>query len=95
MQNAGFEMVMVRQGFQTFTNPLKELTADFKAKRIIYNENLTLKWALLNTKIQTDVNDNWRPVKGRNRKKRIDPLVATLDAYVMLHSNYQEFLNFL
>jgi phage terminase large subunit-like protein len=95
MSNEGFTLENVIQGFKTFSNPLKELTADFKAHRIIYNNNPVLKWAILNTKIKIDENDNWRPVKGKGLRQRIDPMVSMLDAYVVLSNKYQDFTNLL
>lgn len=95
MQDNNFTMQEVRQGFQTFTNPLKELTAKFQTKKVIYNNSPLLKWAILNTRIEIDKNDNWRPVKGKNNKRRIDPLMSLLDAYVVLTQNYEDFTSYL
>jgi phage terminase large subunit-like protein len=95
MKDNNFTMEEVRQGFQTFTNPLKELTAKFQTKKVIYNNSPLLKWAILNTKIEIDKNDNWRPVKGKNNKRRIDPLMSLLDAYVVLTRNYEDFTSYL
>lgn len=63
MKSYGFEMVKVIQGAKTMSNPMKELEADLKEKRINYNNNPITKWCLLNTAVEVDKNDNIRPVK--------------------------------
>ena len=83
MKSNGFQMEVVRQGAQTMSQPMKELAAEFKGKRIIYNSNPILKWCLTNTQVKVDENDNMRPVKGKNSKMRIDGAVALIDAYVV------------
>jgi len=95
MQDTGFEMQEVRQGFPTLSNPLKNMIADVKAKKIIFNNDEVIKWACLNLNIETDKNENIRPVKGKNKKRRIDPFMAMLDAYVVLENNFQDFTNYL
>lgn len=93
MQNIGFEMIKVIQGAKSMSNPMKELEADLKEKRINYNNNPILKWCLLNTSIEIDKNDNIRPIKGRNSKQRIDGTVSLIDAYYVLFDKMQDYLN--
>lgn len=92
MVSNGFNMEEVRQGAQTMSQPMKELAADFKAKRIIYNNNPILKWCLTNTQVKIDENDNIRPVKGRNAKQRIDGAVSLIDAYVVFQRRKEDYL---
>lgn len=93
MQNTGFEMVKVIQGAKTMSNPMKELEADLKDKKINYNNNPILKWCLLNTAIEVDKNENIRPIKGRNSKQRIDGAVSLIDAYCVLFEKMNDYLN--
>lgn len=63
MKAVGFEMLEVRQGAKTMSNPMKQLEADLMDKTINYNNNPILKWCLTNTEVKRDDNDNIRPVK--------------------------------
>ena len=49
MSDTGFKMEEVIQGAKTMSNPMKELEADLKDKKVNYNNNPILKWCLLNT----------------------------------------------
>ena len=93
MIDAGFEMIKVIQGAKTMSNPMKELAADLKEKNINYNNNPITKWCLLNTAIETDKNDNIRPVKGKKQKERIDGTVSLIDAYCVLFEKMNDYYN--
>jgi len=86
-------MEEVIQGAKTFSNPMKELEADLREKKLNYNNNPITKWCLLNTSVETDKNDNIRPVKGKKRNERIDGTVSMLDAYVVFFRNFNEYIN--
>lgn len=86
-------MIPVRQGVITLSEPMKNLAADFKAHRIVYNNNPIDKWCLYNTEIKTDVNGNIQPCKGLDSRKRIDGTAALLDAYVVLHDYKDKYIN--
>ena len=86
-------MIPVRQGTITLSDPMKNLAADFKAKRIIYNNNPILKWCLINTEVKTDINGNIQPVKGLDARKRIDGVAALLDAYKVLQDKRDQYIN--
>ena len=92
MKDTGFEMEEVIQGAKTMSNPMKQLEADLKEKKVNYNNNPITKWCLLNTSIKTDENDNIRPVKGKNQKQRIDGCVSLIDAYVVLYRKMSDYL---
>lgn len=92
MQDVGFNMIKVVQGARTMSNPMKELEADLKEKKIVYNNNPILKWCLLNTSIEIDKNDNIRPVKGKRQKQRIDGTVSLIDAYCVLFEKMNDYL---
>ena len=86
-------MIPVRQGTITLSDPMKNLAADFKAKRIVYNNNPIMKWCLINTEIKTDINGNIQPVKGLDARKRIDGVAALIDAYKVLQDKRDQYIN--
>ena len=92
MKDEGFEMEEVVQGAKTMSNPMKQLEADLKEKKVNYNNNPITKWCLLNTSIKIDDNDNIRPVKGKKSRQRIDGAVSLIDAYVVLYRKMQDYL---
>ncbi|MFT8889469.1 MAG: terminase TerL endonuclease subunit [Ethanoligenens sp.] len=92
MESNGFKMVPCAQGAMTFSQPMKTLEADLKDKQVNYNKNPVLEWCLVNTVAQTDANENIRPVKGKNRRQRIDGMVSLLDAYVGLQAQMDNYL---
>jgi len=93
MSQNGFQMESVIQGAQTMSQPMKELEADLMNKLVNYNEMKILRWNLTNINVKRDENDNIRPVKGRNQKQRIDGVVSLIDAYVILHKHYDDYMN--
>lgn len=86
-----FEPVI--QGKKTLSSPMHSLAADFRAKRVVYDNNPITKWCISNTTIDIDRNGNIQPDKGHNRRKRIDGLAAILDAYVIRDKYLDEYLN--
>lgn len=72
MKAQGFEMIEVRQGAKTMSNPMKQLEADLIEKKVNYNNNPVTKWCLTNTEVKRDENDNIRPMKRKetNTKNR-------------------------
>jgi len=92
MKSNGFEMIEVRQGAKTMSNPMKQLEADLMEKTINYNNNPILKWCLLNTSVKRDDNDNIRPVKGQKQRARIDGTVSLITAYCVLYEKYTDYL---
>ena len=93
MKSYGFEMLEVRQGPKTMSNPMKQLEADLIEKNINYNNNPILKWCLCNTAIKRDDNENIRPVKGKKQRARIDGAVSLIIAYCVLFDKMQDYLN--
>lgn len=91
MRNQGWQMEVVRQGAKTFSGPMKHLKADLSANNVVYNNNPVLKWAMTNVSVERDKNDNIRPIKGSNKKQRIDPIVSLIDAWVVMLAHIQDF----
>ena len=92
MKEYGFEMVKVRQGAKTMSNPMKQLEADLIEKNVNYNNNPVLKWCLCNTSVKRDDNDNIRPVKGQKQRARIDGTVSLIIAYCVLFDKMNDYL---
>ncbi len=92
MKEYGFEMIEVRQGAKTMSNPMKQLEADLIEKKVNYNNNPILKWCLCNTSVKRDENDNIRPVKGQKQRARIDGTVSLIIAYCVLFDKMQDYL---
>lgn len=93
MKDYGFEMLEVRQGAKTMSNPMKQLEADLIEKKVNYNNNPVLKWCLCNTAVKRDENDNIRPVKGQKQRARIDGAVSLIIAYCVLFEKMTDYLN--
>jgi phage terminase large subunit-like protein len=91
MKSRGFNMMEVRQGVKSMSQPMKELGADIMAKRINYNNNPILKWNLTNVSVKRDENDNIRPIKGQNQRQRIDGAVSLTIAYVVLFEKMSDY----
>lgn len=92
MKEEGFEMIEVRQGAKTMSNPMKQLEADLIEKNVNYNSNSILKWCLYNTAVKRDENDNIRPVKGQKQRARIDGAVSLIIAYCVLFEKMNDYL---
>lgn len=92
MKANGFEMVEVRQGAKTMSNPMKQLEADLIENKVNYNNNPILKWCLCNTSVKRDENDNIRPIKGKKQRARIDGTVSLIIAYCVLFDKLNDYL---
>lgn len=84
-------LLPVIMGAKTLSAPMKELKADLAGKRINYNNNPLVKWALTNVAVEVDKNENIRPIKGKNQRQRIDPAVALLIAYTVLVGKLEDY----
>lgn len=93
MEEAGFNMEKIRQGIYTLSEPMKQLEADLKNKKVIYNNNPILKWCFSNTQAKIDVNGNIQPSKLDSKLKRIDGCVALIIAYAVLNRFRNDYEN--
>lgn len=84
-------LLPVIMGAKTLSAPMKLLGADLSSKNIVYDNNPLMKWALTNVAIETDKNENIRPIKGKHQRQRIDPAVALLIAYTVLQNNLEDY----
>ena len=69
MKDLNFNMIEVRQGFKTLSQPMKELAADLMAKESTITTT-NLKWCLT-MNVKRDDNDNIKPIKGKNQRQRM------------------------
>ena len=95
MEELGFNMEKVRQGIYSLSEPMKQLEADLKNSKVVYNNNPILKWNLANTQAKVDVNGNIQPSKLNSRYKRIDGSVALIIAYAVLNRYKLDYENML
>lgn len=86
-------MIPVRQGVYTLSQPMKTLASDFKAHKVIYNNNPIDKWCLINSQKKVDTNGEIQLVKSLDRTQRIDGTAALLCAYVVLQDKMDEYVN--
>lgn len=93
MQAENFIMEKVIQGPKTMSSPMKEMGADLAEKKINYGNNPVLKWCLTNTVIKIDDNDNISPIKGKNKRQRIDGTVALIDSLVVYQNHREDYHN--
>ena len=93
MEELGFNMEKVRQGVYSLSEPMKQLEADLKNNKVVYNNNPILKWCLSNTQAKVDVNGNIQPSKLNSRYKRIDGTVALIIVYAVLNRYKLDFEN--
>lgn len=93
MVSNGFVLEPVIQGAKTMSGPMKDMKADLTMKTLNYNDNPILGWCLTNTIIKVDDNENIRPVKGKNNRKRIDGAVSLIDAYVVYMRHKEDYDN--
>ena len=75
----GAQMVQVRQGYKTMSEPSKELARLVLARELHHQSNPVLRWCAANCVIETDPVDNIKPTKKRS-PERIDGIVAAIIA---------------
>lgn len=85
--------IPVRQGPKTFSSPLKSMESELKAKKVNYDNNPVLRWCLVNSKVNTDRNDNLSLVKTSKATKRIDGVASLMDAYIVYENHREDYLN--
>lgn len=83
----------VIQGMKTLSSPMMSLGADIKSKRVNFGNNPILVWCMNNVSVEKDRNNNIKPMKMNNTKKRIDGFASLLDAYVIYENHIDDYLN--
>lgn len=79
LQDEGFKMVEVRQGFKSLSEPAKKLEALIKAGLLSHGGNPILRWNANNVTVRTDGNENIVPDKKKSTE-RIDGIMAIVIA---------------
>ena len=83
---------VVRQGVQTLSQPMKQLKADLRDRRIVNDHNPIDEFCNLNLAVKIDINENVQPVKKAGATTRIDGFMALLDAYIALQRHEADYL---
>lgn len=84
------QMIEVRQGSKTLSEPSKDLLKKVLAYRIIHNHHPVLTWCADNLVMVSDANENIRPDKDK-ATDRIDGMVALIIAWSRaMFSGYME-----
>ncbi len=78
----GEEVVEIRQGARTLSEPTKDFRDMVLARRVIHDNNPVLAWAISNAIAdKVDKNENIQLNKSKS-KGRIDPIAALINAHV-------------
>jgi phage terminase large subunit-like protein len=78
---AGITRVKFLQTIHNFASPCRKLESMVASKKILHDGNPLLAWQIENTEVQSDSNQNLRPVKpDRSQGRKIDSVVALLMA---------------
>jgi phage terminase large subunit-like protein len=75
----GLQMVEVRQGYKTLSEPCKEFEKLITAGRVRHGGHPILRWMVSNVSLRRDPNDNIAPDKSSSGD-RIDGVVAAIMA---------------
>jgi phage terminase large subunit-like protein len=75
----GFNMVEIRQGFQTLSAPTKHLMELVLSGQLAHGGNPVLRWMASNVMVRQDPAGNLKPDKSKSTEK-IDGIVSTIMA---------------
>ena len=75
----GFNMVEIRQGFQSLTEPTKEVMNLALSGELKHNDNPVMNWMAANVTVKQDPAGNLKPDKSKSTG-RIDGMVALIMA---------------
>lgn len=79
LEDAGYEMLEVRPGFRSMTEPTKELLRLVLEHKLRHGGHPVLRWMADNLVVKNDPAGNVKPDKGKSREK-IDGIVALITA---------------
>lgn len=77
LQGDGFEVVLMRQGYRTLSEPSKEFEKLIKAQQIEHDGSPVMTWMVDNVACETDAAGNIKPSKELSRE-RIDGVAAAV-----------------
>ncbi|CAJ0571037.1 unnamed protein product, partial [Mesorhabditis spiculigera] len=76
----GFETLMVRQGWESLNQGMKDIKELLLDGNVVFNKNGLFRWYMNNVKLIKDRNNNWMPTK-QGRYRKIDGFAAFLNAH--------------
>jgi len=76
----GFIMIPVSQSIGSMNRATKALEINVLNEKVLFELNPLLTWCFANCAIKTDYNGNQKPVKSDDDVKKIDPVIAILNA---------------
>jgi phage terminase large subunit-like protein len=80
LASAGFEMVEVPQRMSHLSEASKEFEAMIIAAKVQHDGNAVSRWMANNVQIEKDKNGNIRPIQPKDRRKKVDGIVAAVIA---------------
>lgn len=87
--------MQVRQGPRTMSQPLKDWRVALGAHEVVDGGNPVTQWCRLNASVRADVNGEIQlEKKGRDRRNRIDGVVAEACAWIALRDTWDEYAAF-
>ncbi len=84
LEDDGFEMVAVGQGYRDMSDPTKQLEALVLSRRLVHGGHPVLRWMAGNVSVQQDAAGNLKPSKKKSIE-RIDGIVALIMAIGRAH----------
>ncbi|MEN6567189.1 MAG: terminase TerL endonuclease subunit [Veillonellales bacterium] len=81
LQDEGYVCVEIRQGYQTLSEPTKDLREQVYSKNLLHDGNPVLEWAASNAVTRKDTNENIMLDKSKSIE-RIDPIASSVNAHV-------------
>ena len=88
----GKQVVEVRQGVKTLSEPTKDLGNIIEEKKLVHFNDPVLKWAVGNVVVTSDENGNIRPNKAKSINK-IDPAVALITAHTRAYTDEDNYVD--
>jgi len=96
LKSMGFhDCIPTWQGYKTLSIPMQTLGAEFKDKKVNYNNNPVTKWCLSNTEVEMDANLNIKPRKYQNKRSlKIDGTAVLLNSFVGILEHLDNMKNY-
>lgn len=80
-EDAGLALQPYSQSLGNFNKPTKYFEILVKQGKVVIDTNACVRWAFSNVELKYDWNENVKPIKsGNDRTKKIDPVIAMLQA---------------
>ncbi|MDT0594548.1 terminase large subunit [Glaciecola petra] len=89
LQQQGFTVEKVGQGYRSMSPSCKEIEAYTKSKRLVHDGNPVLNWAMSNVVLQMDPAGNVKLDKSKSPNK-IDPIAALVTGFFSYMTDLEE-----